>query len=146
REGEKAYRWTFEEKESTNVFRAHLVQLGDYRFLDALLVRTSQKWEGIGRVSVVIRPAHIFFKVELTNSTLRLDALSAEWLEKLLQEHPQTLAHERLHEPDVDDENGRAFLTASTADLQRFVLKYAADTNAFPENSASPRLEAAAVK
>jgi len=142
-EGEKSYRWSAVDKESTNVFRAHLVQLGKERFLDALLARTSDEWKGIGRASVVVRPAHIFFKVQLTNSTLRLDALSVEWVEKLLKEHPQVLAHERLHEPDVADDEQRALLTASTVELQRFVTEHASDTNAFPAGNAFPRVETA---
>src|ERR1051326_507293 len=77
-DGEKAYRWTAVDKESTNIFRAHLVQLGKDRFMDALLVRTSDEWKGVGRPAVVVRPAHIFFKVQVTNDTLRLDALSVE--------------------------------------------------------------------
>jgi len=140
-DGEKAYRWSAMDKESTNVFRAHLVQLGKERFLDALLTRTSDEWKGIGRASVVIRPAHIFFKVQVTNATLRLDALSVEWMEKLLKEHPQILAHERLHEPDVADDEQRALLTASTVELQRFVSEHASDTNAFPAGNVYPRLE-----
>jgi len=140
-DGEKAYRWSAMDKESTNVFRAHLVQLGKERFLDALLARTSDEWKGIGRASVVIRPAHIFFKVQITNASLRLDALSVEWMEKLLREHPQVLAHERLHEPDVADDEQRALLTASTVELQRFVTEHASDTNAFPAGNVYPRLE-----
>jgi hypothetical protein len=142
--GAKAYTWTSQESEGTNVFRAHLLQLGEHRFLDALLVRTTEKWEGIGRASVVMRPAHLFFQVKMTNSTLRLSALNFEWLDTLLKANPQAVAHERIQEPDIDEsEGGRVLLTASTAELQRFMLKYAADTNAFSHSDVLQHLEGA---
>jgi hypothetical protein len=141
REGDKAYTWQVIEKESTNTFRAHLVRLGEQRFLDALLVRTSDNWPGVGRPAVVVRPAHIFFTVELTNSTLQLRGLNPEWIDKLLKEQPKEIAHEWLKEPDNSDEGGRVLLTASTAELQRFVLKYAEHPKAFAGGDPMPRIE-----
>lgn len=138
----KAYTWTAQEGDGTNVFRVHLVQLGEHRFLDALLVRTTEKWEGIGRASVVVRPAHIFFQVELTNSSLSLRALDVEWLDKLLKANPQAVAHERIQEPDVE-EDGRVLLTAATAELQRFMLKHATNLDAFSKSDPLSRLEGA---
>lgn len=146
REGGKAYIWTSQDKESTNVFRAHLLQLGEHRFLDAVLARTSDEWKGIGRVSVVVRPAHLFFKVEMDKSTLRLRALDVDWVEKLLKENPKAIAHERLHEPDVREEDNRAMLTASTAELQKFILKSVGEAKAFTEGDEWKRLESAPAK
>ena len=140
REGEKAYLWTRQDKESTNVFRAHLMQLGEHRFLDAVLVRTSDEWKGVGRVSVVVRPAHLFFKVELQKTSLRVRALSTEWLDKILEENPKAIAHERIHEPDRRDEERRVMLTASTAELQKFILKSVGEAKAFTEGDVWTRM------
>lgn len=109
-------------------------------------MRTTDEWKGLGRASVVIRPAHIFFKLQVTNSTLQLDALNYDWLDKLLKQNPQALAHERVHEPDRDEKEARLMLTASTAELQRFVLQHAGSTNAFPAGDPIPRLEPAQAK
>jgi hypothetical protein len=140
RDGNKAYMWQVCEKDGTNMFQAHLVQLREQRFLDAVLVRTSAKWEGLGRPAVVVRPAHIFFKIQLANSTLRLKALDYEWMDKLLKENPKVLAHERIKEPD-NSEEGRVLITASTAALQRFFRKHAQDPKAFTDGDTLPRLK-----
>ena len=147
RAGEKAYTWTVKEKDGSSEFDAHLLQLGEHRFLDALLVRMKGEWKGggFGRVAYVARPAHIFFKVEVTNATLRLGGLHPEWLGKLLKEQPGLIAHEWVKEPDANDES-RVLLTASTADLQKFMLKYVGNTNVFVTPDPLPKLEAAAVK
>ncbi len=146
RDGEKGYTWTSQDKESTNVFRAHLLKLGEHRFLDAVLTATSDEWKGIGRASVVVRPVHLFFKVEMEKSTLRIRALNVEWVEKLLKDNPKVIAHERIHEPDVHEEHGRVMLTASTAELQKFVLKYVEEPKGFTEGNAWLRIEASAAK
>ena len=48
-----------------------------------------------------------------------------EWLEEMIDEKKVNIAHVRLED--------RIILTAPTEELQKFVLKYAEDTDAFPE-------------
>jgi hypothetical protein len=148
RNGEKAYTWTVKEKDGSSEFDVHLLQLGEHRFMDALLVRMKGEWNGsnFGRVGMVARPAHLFFKVELTNATLRLGGLHPEWLGKLLKQQPALIAHEWVKEPDAGDNEQRVLLTASTAELQKFMLKHVGDTNVFVLSDPLPKLEAAAVK
>lgn len=147
RAGEKGYTWTVKEKDGSSEFDAHLLQLGEHRFLDAMVVRMKGEWKGgnFGRVGYVARPAHLFYTVELTNATLRLGGLHPEWLGKLLKEKPGLIAHEWLKEPDANDES-RVLLTASTAELQKFMLKYVSDTNVFFTAEPIPKLEAAVAK
>lgn len=148
RDGGNAYKLTLQEKEGRCEFNAHLLRLGEQRFLDLLLTSTQGKWEGPGaaRIAMIVRPAHIFFRAQLTNSALRLQAIEPEWLEKLLKEQPKELAHEWIKEPDNTDEKGRALLTASTADLQRFILKHIDDPKMFTEGEPMPKLDGAAAK
>ncbi len=148
RAGEKAYTWIVKEKDGSSEFDAHLLQLGEHRFLDALLVRMEGEWKGggFGRVAYIARPAHIFFKVELTNATLRLGGLHPERLGKLLKDRPALIAHEWVKEPDAINDGQRVLLTASTAELQKFMLKYVGDTNVFAIGEPLPRLEGTAAK
>jgi len=141
RDGDKAYTWTCQEKTGRSEFRAHLLQLGDLRLLDALLVHTKGEWKGDGssRIAMVVRPAHLIFKLQFTNSALRLQGLSQEWMERLLKAQPAALAHEWLKEPDNDDQ--RAILTAPTAELQRFILEHAADPKMFTDGDPVPRID-----
>jgi hypothetical protein len=76
---------------------------------------------------------------------LRLGGLHPEWLGKLLKEKPALIAHEWVKEPDAGDES-RVLLTASTAELQKFMLKYVGDTNVFMIGEPLPRLEGTAAK
>ena len=61
-----------------------------------------------------------------------------EWVDKLLTNNPKAIAHHRIDDKLVA-------LTASTKELQAFVLKFAADTNAFGEPSEMHKVATPAV-
>lgn len=100
-------------------YDAHLFKLGEERMLD-LHSRT----RGIADI-----PAHHLFRVNELGATLKIQLLSADWIEKYLKEHPSEIAHMRLHDPESpnDPEKGETVLTASTEQLQRFVRDHTRD-------------------
>ena len=67
--------------------------------------------------------AHVFLKVVKTNDALLLLAMDYEWREKLLQENPKAIPHVM--------QDKRPVLTATTEELQKFVVKYASDEKVF---------------
>ena len=115
-----------EDDGAESAFRAHLAQLGDRLYLDVQPVRGEES-DTIHQFHLVA--AHTFFRVRFEGEMLRLAMLDNEWLDDALAEGEVKLPHRRS-----SDENEHSIvLTASTEQLQRFVLKYADDEEAFTE-------------
>ena len=74
-------------------------------------------------------PTHLFAKVVKTNDALLLIGMDGDWLQKYLEKNPKAIAH-------VQNESWRQpILTASSADLKKFVAKFADNENVFnPKN------------
>ena len=71
--------------------------------------------------------AHTFIKVDSIEPQLRIQLTDDDGMKKLLKEDPNAVKHE-LAEDEI-------ILTASTKELQAFVLKYADDSRVFGEKS-----------
>ena len=111
-------------------FVVHLVKLGDDLFLDIFPSEApwdlddpnESKWP---YNSLFMIPAHTFVKVDTLAPKLKLRLMLETQLEKLLEENPEAIAH-----VEVKD---RSVLTASTKELQEFVLKYAETDKIFTD-------------
>ena len=68
-------------------------------------------------------------KVPQIQPTLQMGFLNADWLDKLLKKSPRALRHQR------QGEDKGFVLTASTKELQKFLLKHVNDKDAFGEPS-----------
>jgi hypothetical protein len=68
-------------------------------------------------------PGHLLARVSQVEPELRLAFFNFGWLQQQLTNNPSLLAHHR--------EDDRFILTASTRDLQRFVLKHLAEGELF---------------
>src|ERR1051325_6103586 len=126
---EHSYNLVIRDDDTQSPLIVHLVKLGGHRFLDLMLRHSGlkeTKLDGVFQLGLI--PGHLLAKVNQTAPALRLAFLNPEWLDKLLKENPKAIAHHRI-------EGDLAALTASTKELQAFVLKYAGDTNAFREGS-----------
>jgi hypothetical protein len=108
----------------TDWFEVHLFELKGQKFLDAQAPITNQCF-GFGFLA-----EHFVSKVANYTNTLHLAWLREDWTEELLEKDPQTLRHMVVYDTP-EDTNGRIVLTADTIDLQKFILKYEANTNAF---------------
>lgn len=108
-----------------NEFAPHLLYVGDQALLEFLPIEHSA-----GRESCQVHflKAHWFLKVSHEGDVLRLAVLDPVWLQKMLAEEQVQLDHE-----PVDEGQHNFALTASTRDLQEFVLAHANDDDAFPE-------------
>ena len=127
---EKSYLLVIQDGEKSSPFVVHLVQLGKYRFLDLYPDEAGLRdlnCEGTFKMTLI--PGHLFLKVSQIEPTLKMATLDPEWLDKLLKKSPRALRHQRL------GEDKGFVLTASTKELQKFMLKYVHTKEAFGEPS-----------
>ena len=133
--GEKSYKLTIVQKEKGSEsseksgedesvkFDVHLVKLGNYIFMDLYpqepdIKNDFYKWH--------LLPAHSFSRIWIEQDIVRISMLSIDWFKKMIEKKKVKIAYEKI------DEN-RFVLTAPTEKLQKFILKYAEDSEAFPE-------------
>lgn len=109
------------DKSSTNYAWIHLFEIDGRRFLDGRLTNDV----------MYHTPEHYVWRIKKSQSTLEAALLNMEWLESLLKTNPQALRHTIVEDNPNDGSSKRIVLTADTAELQKFILKYADDTNAF---------------
>lgn len=131
--GEKSCFLTTTDDHDTNCFEAHLFRLDQYQFLDLLTTN---------RVQFQL-PLHLITRVSRTKTNLTLSFLDFGWLANLLQTNPAVLRHVIVPEKPGDTNNQMFYLTATTRELQKFLLKHLADTNAFNSNSSVELLRVA---
>jgi len=127
--GEKSYNLTFYEgagiiSDTTTLgeFETHLVKLGDYYFLD-LYPGDNNQLEMPSLLIASLLPVHIFAKVEFVDEQVQVSFFDPDWLESLMEENRIRISYEKTDEYYL--------LTASTDELQRFVVKYAETKEAF---------------
>ena len=124
--GEKSYTLTMADNDSTNTFSAHLFRLKNYQFMD-LLVTNREMYQ---------MPMHLIAEETRTDAKLSVHFLDYGWLSGYLETNPTFLRHiVVLSNPDDPSSDKMMYLTAGTADLQKFLLKHAEDTNAFTADS-----------
>lgn len=98
--------------------------IGTNVFLDFSPLDPTPGTELNGLMQAHLLPVHLFAKLVKTNDDLTLVALDVGWLNKHLKTNPAALAHAR----QADD---APLLTASTAELKKFVARHAHDEKAF---------------
>ncbi|MDB6059611.1 MAG: hypothetical protein JWO95_3455 [Verrucomicrobiales bacterium] len=122
---ENAYTYTGTTPTETNTFSAHLFKLGGKRFLD---------WYPLQKNNDFI-PPHYLLEVRQVTPTPELVPMDYSWLEDLLAKHPNAVRHIRLYDKPDKSDKGRIVLTADTKELQKFVLKYMNNPQAFVSES-----------
>jgi hypothetical protein len=165
---ENAYRLIFSDKDGKGLFVANLVKLKDKLFLDVHLGESpvdaveKLELEVLGEVkdpnkvnfwvynALFLIPAHTFIKVDAIGPQLILRLTDDEKMKEFLKADPNAVKHEFLADPNavkhvffVDETGPGPILTASTKELQAFVLKYADDSRVFTEAIVLSRKKAA---
>jgi hypothetical protein len=79
---------------------------------------------------------HTFMKIEQIEPTLQMRLMSPDKMKEMLEANPNLIKHEILEERD-----SQVLLTASTKELQRFIIEHAKDEGLFDEPSDMKRLE-----
>jgi hypothetical protein len=116
-----------DEKDSLYAFELHLVRLGKYFFVDIF------PWEKyneklINEFMVAnLLPVHTFAKMEVRGDSLFLSQINGEWVSDLIKNNQIRISHEKL----MLYGDTEIVLTASTQELQKFLLKYQNDPQAY---------------
>ena len=105
-------------------FDAHLVKLGEEIYLD--LFPDNSQFEQNTLLLLHIFPCHTFMKVRIENDKFSYQMFSGDWFKKSIEKNPEILSHEK-----VDDSY---LITASTSELQEFILKYTDSEKMFEQN------------
>ena len=104
-------------------FVAHLVKLDDTLFLDLFPAEPVLETSDFYKVHLIL--AHTFILVEQIEPRLKMSTMSLKWLEEYLEQNPKALQHEQVEEGLV--------LTASTQDLQSFLIEHLGTEGAFDD-------------
>jgi hypothetical protein len=131
---EKAYELIFTDKEGKKgSFVAHLVKLEKRLFLDVFPNQLPSDEKDPNKTqwpynNFFLIPAHTFIKINAIEPQLKLQLTEDDdKLRELLKDDPNTIENTLVED--------RLLLTASTKELQAFVLKYADDPRLFREES-----------
>ena len=130
--GNFSYKLIFtDSKGRKGFFKAYLVKLEGKLFLDAFPGETPWELEDPNKVdwpynSFFFLPSHTFLKIDSIEPRMKLRVTANSQMEDFLKEHPDSIEH-----IIVED---RIVLTASTKELQSFILKYADDEKLFPSD------------
>ena len=76
-------------------------------------------------------PVHTFIKIDSIEPQLKMRLTNTENMQKLLEEDPNAVKHELVEDTKLVEDI--ILLTASTKELQAFVLKYADDSRLFTD-------------
>ncbi|HEX9614075.1 MAG TPA: hypothetical protein VGA55_01135 [Bacteroidota bacterium] len=106
-----------EDDGDSSKYEVQLGRLGEYWFADWFPETKAEDYQLI--------PTHLISRVWLSGDSLRLSFLEGDWVEQVLNADETAVPHAR--------QTGSIILTASTEELQKFVLRHAADGKAFPD-------------
>jgi len=136
--GDKTYRSIATDKEGkTSEAVFWLFKLGTQPFVDSYPANVDDP---------ALLPLHQVTKVSTVGDTFTSQGMRYEWLQGLLTNHPTALRHEIVtHRKDDGQVDTRVVLTASTQDLQQFLLKHLKTEEAWEAPSQYKRIGAKAV-
>jgi hypothetical protein len=122
--GNDAFRLTTTDRNGKRgEFNAHLFKLRHELFLDLIASSCDFATNQADLVAASMFRGHLLLLVPQIEPDLELAMTDFDWLQKYLDEHPKSLAHH--------NEDKAVLLTASTRELQRFVLKHLGENELF---------------
>ena len=127
---DKSYLITYTDNKGTAKFKVHLFRLKDHYFFDFYPEEVESSNE---LMTSHLVPMHTVARVDITPEKLVIQWYNEEWLIGLFRQNKIRIAHEKVpyDEEKAEGDNFQVVLTASTEDLQKFMLKYMDDPNAF---------------
>lgn len=124
---DKGYLVTFKNKEEkvTEIYIAFLAQIGKHLYFDYYPVPTEAEKNSDEFYMQHFVKMHTPYRVDIQkNGGFELDQLEGSYLDKLIEEKKVRIRHEI-------NSDGGIVITASTEELQQYILKYGDDPEAF---------------
>ena len=115
----------------TGHFDAHLLKLGNTRFLDFFPDESGiEEMDRSGFYKVHLLRTHSFLKVTRIEPALQMAPLDLKWVREFLEKNPKAIRHHKIGEGD----EAQIVLTDSTPELRKFVQMHLKTDGAFGES------------
>jgi len=122
-------------------FLAHIVKLENHLFLDLFPdefpsdINDPNKTEWLYNAFFLV-PAHTFLRLDALGPVLKMRMTKSDKMAEMLEQDPNAVRHAKVEDTII--------LTASTKELQAFMVKYAGDERLFPNEDVLHRSQAGA--
>ena len=129
---DKSYDITLTDNKGSSHFVANLFRLQDQLYLDFYPTEISCQ-NDLAEFHLVA--THSLAKIEFSGGKIIINWYNEEWLLGLFNKNKIRIAHERVpYDADQQDpESMQVILTARTEELQKFIIKYGNDPEAFKQ-------------
>jgi len=124
-DSDKRYRLEHSQKGETVIFDLFLIKLGDATYLDFFPNEFPDCYDSFFVIYHFL-PVHTFAKVSFQKNQITINQFNEKFIKDLIEKNKIRISHEK-----VDDS---ILLTAPTEELQKFVMKYTDDENAYVDN------------
>lgn len=102
-------------------FNAHMFEVDGKKYLDFMPLRDDDNYD---LLEMHLVPTHSLAMIDYDkNGNMTISWFAEEWLKKLFEENRVKIAHEIVEDPGIKTDS-EYVLTASTDELQKFILKY----------------------
>ena len=127
---DKSYDIILTDNKGSSNFLAHLFRLDNQLYLDFYPTTTSCNHD---LTELHLVATHSLAKIDLPGGKIVIRWYNEEWLAGLFNKNKIRISHERVpYDPDLKDpESMQVILTAQTEELQKFIIKYGNDPEAF---------------
>jgi hypothetical protein len=140
--GPNAYTMLYKEDGQESKFEAHLFKLGEKLFLDLYPLDPGVKIPDAFQDHMLM--VHSFYRVNQIEPDLMMSTFDINWLKEELTKNPKALSHLFLDDRQSDSltiKNDRIVLTASTPELQAFIVRNLDTKGAFTDPEKMHRVE-----
>jgi len=129
--GDTEYKFVYTEDDGkTGQFEAHLLKLGNTKFLDFFPDESGiEDMNRSGFYKMHLLRTHSFLKVTQIEPALQMAPLDLKWLREFLGKNPRAIRHHKIGEGD----EAQIVLIVSPPELREFVEKHLKTEGAFGE-------------
>jgi hypothetical protein len=117
-----------EKKGKQGSFNAHLFRLNHNLYLDFF---PNGKIGSNDFVEMSIILTHSLAKIQYSGNNIKIQWFNEIWMGQLLDQNKIRIKHETINDNSYGNNERSYLLTASTEELQKFIIKYGNDTLAF---------------